>query len=231
MDLERKILGRAKIGFESQFNSDVRYRWNNDPDGLTPKMRRFVEEYPKDLNGTQAAIRAGYAADSAAQRGNWLLRQKKVLKALRKEMKRITERNKVNQDNVVRELARIAFSNMADFAEWDQGGVLLRSSQVLSREATAVIKEVSETATPKSTTVKIKLYDKPQSLITLCRYLGILDRETEKDDAKETAKKVRSFLDQVDGSVPGPKQDLPEKVVRFDKRLRSFENRISDARN
>jgi len=29
-------------------------------DDLTPKQRRFIEEYLIDLNATQAAIRAGY---------------------------------------------------------------------------------------------------------------------------------------------------------------------------
>src|SRR6266446_4266806 len=33
---------------------------------LTAKERAFVEEYLVDLNGTQAAIRAGYSAKSAA---------------------------------------------------------------------------------------------------------------------------------------------------------------------
>ena len=32
---------------------------------LTPRQARFVEEYLKDLNGTQAAIRAGYSAKTA----------------------------------------------------------------------------------------------------------------------------------------------------------------------
>lgn len=36
---------------------------------LTPKQRRFIEEYLIDLNATQAAIRAGYSAASAKQIG------------------------------------------------------------------------------------------------------------------------------------------------------------------
>lgn len=34
-------------------------------DGLTPRQQRFVDEYLIDLNATQAAIRAGYAENSA----------------------------------------------------------------------------------------------------------------------------------------------------------------------
>jgi phage terminase small subunit len=37
---------------------------------LTPKERLFVAEYLKDLNATQAAIRAGY---SNARAGGWRL--------------------------------------------------------------------------------------------------------------------------------------------------------------
>ena len=34
---------------------------------LTPKQQRFVDEYMIDLNGAQAAIRAGYSARTARQ--------------------------------------------------------------------------------------------------------------------------------------------------------------------
>ena len=36
---------------------------------LTPKQRRFVDEYLLDLNATQAAVRAGYKPDHARQMG------------------------------------------------------------------------------------------------------------------------------------------------------------------
>lgn len=41
--------------------------------GLTPKQRLFVVEYLKDLNATQAAIRAGYSEATAKQQGSRLL--------------------------------------------------------------------------------------------------------------------------------------------------------------
>ncbi|HBD0332675.1 TPA: terminase small subunit, partial [Escherichia coli] len=36
---------------------------------LTDKQELFAREYLKDLNATQAAIRAGYSEDSAAVQG------------------------------------------------------------------------------------------------------------------------------------------------------------------
>lgn len=40
---------------------------------LTPKQKKFVEEYLIDLNATQAAIRAGYSAKTAHSSGSRLL--------------------------------------------------------------------------------------------------------------------------------------------------------------
>jgi len=50
--------------------------------GLTTRQARFVEEYLVDGNGTQAAIRAGYAPRSAQQAGSLLLRKPRVTEAL-----------------------------------------------------------------------------------------------------------------------------------------------------
>src|SRR5690348_3923795 len=59
-----------------------REQWSSDPrkpghgaidvddDGLTPKQGLFVNEYLIDLNGTQAAIRAGYSERSAASQAD-----------------------------------------------------------------------------------------------------------------------------------------------------------------
>jgi phage terminase small subunit len=41
--------------------------------GLTPKQEAFVVEYLRDLNATQAAIRAGYSRRTAKQQGARLL--------------------------------------------------------------------------------------------------------------------------------------------------------------
>ena len=47
-------------------------------DGLTAKQTAFVREYRLDLNATQAAIRAGYSANTAAVIGHQNLRKLKI---------------------------------------------------------------------------------------------------------------------------------------------------------
>jgi len=52
-------------------------------DQLTPKQERFCEEYLIDLNATQAAVRAGYAAGKTAEvQGARLLGNAKVKAAI-----------------------------------------------------------------------------------------------------------------------------------------------------
>ena len=56
---------------------------------LTPKQRRFVNEYLIDLNATQAAIRAGYSKKTAQQIGAENLSKPVMLTISEEKLKRI----------------------------------------------------------------------------------------------------------------------------------------------
>jgi hypothetical protein len=59
---------------------------------LTPKQRAFVLEYLKDRNATQAAIRAGYSPNTAAEQGYELLRKPQVAEFLaQQEQQMVTD--------------------------------------------------------------------------------------------------------------------------------------------
>ena len=47
-------------------------------DAISEKQRRFCREYLVDLNATKAAIRAGYAENSAAAQGSRMLRNANI---------------------------------------------------------------------------------------------------------------------------------------------------------
>lgn len=76
---------------------------------LTPKQERFVAEYLIDLNATQAAVRAGYSARTAASQGARLLKQSGVARAVQAAQQARAVRTEITQDRVLQELARIAF--------------------------------------------------------------------------------------------------------------------------
>ena len=49
---------------------------------MNDKQARFVQEYCKDFNATQAAIRAGYAKNSAGQQAHDLLKNTEIAEAI-----------------------------------------------------------------------------------------------------------------------------------------------------
>ena len=81
--------------------------------GLNPKQTRFVAEYLKDLNATQAAIRSGYSAKTAEQIGSRLLRNVGVAVAVAKGQSRVAERLELSAEIVLRNLEKARAEAMA----------------------------------------------------------------------------------------------------------------------
>ena len=169
---------------------------------LSDMQIKFCEEYPKDLNGTQAAIRAGYSPNGAGVIASNLLKLDKIRTKIETLNKSRLKRLNINVTNTLREIGLIAFSNVTDVARWTAKQVTLKPSSSLSRQETAAIKSISETITPKSTKLKVEMYDKPQALMILCRYLNILDGKAEPVDAAETVKNFKTAFNAMFDSVP-----------------------------
>jgi hypothetical protein len=74
---------------------------------LTPKQQRFVAEYVKDLNATQAAIRAGYSAKTAKQIGSRLLTNVDVAAAVAAKQGKIAEKLEITAEALIRDVAEI----------------------------------------------------------------------------------------------------------------------------
>ena len=75
---------------------------------LTPKQARFVAEYLVDLNGKQAAVRAGYSRATAEQQASRLLRNAQVRAAIDAEQTARLGRLKIDADEVMRLNAEIS---------------------------------------------------------------------------------------------------------------------------
>lgn len=174
-------------------------------DSLTPKQRRFVEEYLIDLNATQAAIRAGYSEETAYSQGQRLLKNVEIDAAIYKAQQARSERTEITQDMVLRELAKIGFSDIRRAIKWrsslvteednPEGGdvlviktivsntVELVSSENLDDDTAAAVSEISQNATGG---IKLKMYDKKGALVDIGKHLGMfVDRHevTGKDGA------------------------------------------------
>jgi phage terminase small subunit len=68
---------------------------------LSPLQSRFVDEYLRDLNAAQAAIRAGYSAKGANSKGAQLLAIVSIGDAVQERMKARSQRTQVDSDYVI----------------------------------------------------------------------------------------------------------------------------------
>lgn len=188
-----------------------------EDDGLTPRQRRFKEEYLVDLNATQAAIRAGYSEATASQLGYQLLQNHSVKAAIDAALAERVVRTRITSDNVLRELYRIASADPRRVMKWGPDGVQLLDSEDLDDDDAAIVSEVSQTITKEGGSLKVKLHDKLGALRLLAQHLGLLVERKEltgkdggpvqvqTEDAEDVAA-IRLALDRIAAGKAGGHQ-------------------------
>jgi phage terminase small subunit len=143
--------------------------------GLTPRQRRFVDEYLCDLNGKQAAIRAGYSPKTAEVQASQTLRIPKVQTALAAAQRARGARVHLTQDAVLAELALLARSDVTDYMIDDQGNVALRAGAPpqAMRAVASLKKKVTHTDAGVSYETTITLWNKPAAVRMAGEHLGL----------------------------------------------------------
>lgn len=86
---------------------------------LTAKQQRFVVEYLVDLNATQAAIRAGYAAKGAKDQAYQLMQRPVIAAAIKEAMEARNQRTQVDADYVLNRLTEIDQMDLLDILDDD----------------------------------------------------------------------------------------------------------------
>lgn len=84
---------------------------------LNDRQSRFIDEYLIDLNGTQAAIRAGYSAKTANEQASRLLANVSVQAQLQRRMKDREQRTEINADYVLKRLVEIDQLDVLDILD------------------------------------------------------------------------------------------------------------------
>jgi phage terminase small subunit len=140
---------------------------------LTPKKKRFCEEYCVDSNGTQAAIRAGYSVRSAGQMAEQLLKKHEIQECIATLRKESTARVNVTIDRVVEEYAAIAFANTMKAVEVKAGKLLVKDPTTLPEQLQRAIASISPVQTKDGVFFKLTFFDKVRALDSLGKYLGM----------------------------------------------------------
>lgn len=139
---------------------------------MTPRQRRFCEEFAKDLNATQAAIRAGFSARTAKQQGARLLSNVDVQQLIEAAQRERAERVGLDVDRLMLELARIATADVRKLFDGQQ----LRPPAELPDEIAAAVAGVEVLTKPAGNgkierVYRIKLADKRAALVELLERL------------------------------------------------------------
>lgn len=152
---------------------------------LGPNQARFVAEYLVDLNATQAAIRSGYSAKTAESQGSTLLRNPKVAAAVAAGKAKRTTRTAITQDQVLRELALLAFSDVNHYLIDDNGKLMLADGAPKhASRAVSSIKRRTRTDPDGAVTheVELKLWDKPGPLKLAGRHVGLFNEKAKEEE-------------------------------------------------
>ena len=89
---------------------------------LTPQQEAFCLEYIVDLNGTQAAIRAGYSEKTARQQASILLTYPNVKKRISELKGERSDKTKIDAEYVLSRLKQIDELDIIDIVKDDMSG-------------------------------------------------------------------------------------------------------------
>jgi phage terminase small subunit len=161
---------------------------------MNANQRRFIDEYLIDLNGSQAAIRAGYSARSARKTAYDLLAKPEIAEAVQAAMNERAARTAITQDRVLKELAKIGFSDIRKAVQWQPNvigmaegedgeerlvvtnQVQLVASSEIDDETAAAISSIGQDSRGG---LKIQFHDKQAALVSMGRHLGMFKDKTE----------------------------------------------------
>jgi phage terminase small subunit len=166
---------------------------------LSHKEDHFCLLYVSNgLNGSQAATDAGWSAKTAAVTASKLLIKPNIQVRIKDLAKEILNKAEVNADTVIKEIARLAFSDVSNIISWNESGAsFISNSEDISEDVSRAIETIEVTednyeiisngkegeekkeinkAIKKT---KVKLHSKTKALEMLGRYLKLFADKTE----------------------------------------------------
>ncbi len=147
-----------------------------DDKSLSPMQAAFVDEFLIDMNGTKAAIRAGYSERSAHVEASKLLTRPKIIRALANARKDLQRRTLITQERVLQEYAKLAFLDPRNF--YDKSGQLKKVPDLDGDTAAALagmnVKSIyGAEGNLEGYLQKIRFSDKKGALDSIARHLGM----------------------------------------------------------
>ena len=183
---------------------------------LTAKQEQFCQEYLIDLNATQAAIRAGYAEKTARTIAAQNLAKLNIDNRIQELQAKRAERVEINADDVVKELAILAFSDLQNYITIgaDSGAIQALGFEDMPLNASRALESIQEDRAIKESNdgdqviiydkIKFKTHSKIKALELLGKHFGMFNEK--KDDEKAPVN--------IYNIIGGPNGDSIDKLKR-----------------
>jgi len=136
---------------------------------ITRKQAEFCNQYMIDLNGTQAAIRAGYSVRTANEQAARLLAKVSVKTYLSTLQAKSREQSDISKQEVLDELAAILRSKITDYLSFNGKKIKFKSFKELSEPQIKAIESISK---DRFGQIELKLHGKSWSIERICKILG-----------------------------------------------------------
>ncbi len=138
---------------------------------LTPRQKRFASEFLIDLNGEQAAIRAGYSAKWARSQASHLATNPNIAAEIIRLQAKRSERTEVTADRVLTELGCLAFYDPAIIAS-----ARMRGPEDIANLPEPVRRAIVGWKWDATGNFTLMLSPKVPSLVEIGRHLGIAQK-------------------------------------------------------
>lgn len=148
---------------------------------LTAKQEKFCLEYIKDLNATQAAIRAGYSKKTARKIGQENLTKPDISAAIAKAKAERSERTQIDADWLLRRLAAEADADIADLYDENTGALkpvhmwpeIWRKGLVAGVEVDQQYEYIDGEKIPEGVVTKVRLSDRVKRLELIGKHVDV----------------------------------------------------------
>lgn len=151
----------------------------------TRRRELFVREYMIDLNGKEAALRAGYSKKNAKVVASTLLREQEVVDEINRLMEERAKKVELSAEVILRELLRIATVDISQ--AFDEMGGLKPLNEIPEDVRRAIagieVSEIFDGSRDQKHAIglnrKVKFWDKPKALEVLGKHLKLFTDRVE----------------------------------------------------
>lgn len=180
---------------------------------LIEKAEKFCLEYVKSNNARESCIKAGWSKGSATNVSVYMMKNPHILARLAVLKAEAAERNKVTLDDIIGELKKVAFADIRNLFDGDDG--MVKVKDIDDNNAGAIISiEIDELNAGRGddkikigVTKKIRKGDKVRALEVMARLLGFdanqslnVNLNTSPDLSKLSTEELKELINGVKGN-------------------------------